>query len=112
MTRFRAAGALTAGLLIVGVMAPAVASAATPTAGAAEHLRAAGIAQHTPTAGIAGHSAAARATAHSAAAGTTEPSSARPVPIGTPISLTVIGSQLQLLPSLLGVTNTSPYAHR
>jgi hypothetical protein len=91
MTRFRTAGALTAGLLIVGVLTPAVASAATPVPGAAEHMRPAAIAQHT----------AATAT-----------NTASPVPIGTPLQLQVPEQELLLLPSLLGSRNASRFTHR
>lgn len=89
MTRVHLTGAaLAASLLMVGILSPAVASASTHADGTATSAHADGTS----------------AFAH--AAGTTAPSAPNPAPrLGTPVSLTVVGSSLQLLPSLLGDTN-------
>lgn len=85
MARVHLTGAFAAGLLMVGILSPAVASASTPADATAGSPHAHGMSVF----------------AH--AAGTTAPSTANPAPrLGTPVSLTVVGSSLQLLPSLLG----------
>jgi hypothetical protein len=75
MTRLPLIGALAAGLLIVGVLPPAVATASTHTAGT---------------------------TAPSAAAGTAAPSVASPIPQGSSLGPDFPAQALLFMPQILG----------
>jgi hypothetical protein len=75
MTRLPLIGALAAGLLTIGVLAPAVATASTHTAGT---------------------------TAPSTAAGTTAPSIAYPIPQGSSLGPVFPAQSLLFLPQILG----------
>lgn len=82
MTRVHLTGAVAAGLLMVGTLFPAVASASTFAVGSAPHAH--------------GTSAFAHP------AGTTASSTSITPRLGTPVSLTVVSSSLQRFPSILG----------
>jgi hypothetical protein len=75
MSRLPLIGALAAGLLMTGALAPAVASASTTAAGT---------------------------TASTPAAGTTAPSTANPVPAGSSLGPDFPAQALLLMPQLLG----------
>ena len=100
MNRLPLIGAVAAGLM-AAVLTPAVANASTHAMGAGPHVH---------TVGAAGHMRAAAGSARVHATGTTghdhaasaAPGTPKPIPIGTPISLTVIGAALQFFPTILG----------
>ena len=78
MTRVHLTGAVAAGLLTVGILSPAVASASTSAVGSAPHAHGTSVFAHTAS------------------------STSIAPRLGTPASLTVVSSSLQLFPSLLG----------
>ena len=75
MTRSPMIGAIAAGLLMIGVLSPAVATASTQAAGT---------------------------TAPSTAAGTTAPSTANPIPQGSSLGPVFQAQSLLFLPEILG----------
>ncbi len=75
MTRSPLIGAIAAGLLMIGILTPAVASASTDTAGT---------------------------TAPSNAAGTPAPSTANPIPQGSSLGPDLVPQSLLFLPEILG----------
>lgn len=101
MTRSPMIGCLATGLLMFGVLAPAVANASTDGAGAsaAGHARRASAFTDAATSasGVAGGTSAGNPEGR-----TTTPGAAHAVPLGTPIALTVTGSSLLLFPQILG----------
>ena len=101
MNRSQMIGGLATGLLMFGVLTPAVANASTDGAGAsaASHARGASSFTH--------HDAASSGTAGGTSAGKTESGAAtsgaaHTVPLGTPVSLTAISSSLLFFPQVLG----------
>jgi hypothetical protein len=87
MARSVMMGGLATGLLMFGVLAPAVANASPDGAGAS----------------AASHPRRAQAFSHDAATSASDTAgAAHAVPLGTPIALTVTGSSLLLFPQILG----------
>jgi hypothetical protein len=95
-------GCLATGLLMFGVLAPAVANASTDGAGAAaaDHARRASAFTHDQASSASGTAGGTSAGNPEGGASTTR--AAHAAPIGTPIALTTISSSLWLFPQILG----------